>query len=348
MYFYSYIARWIAFAAILPISVRTTTYERPHIHSFAYRQSENRHHNSESSLHHSGHALRRSHGNDGALSAQTYAVGNKGCTLRLRDDPFISLTEAHFELEPMWNNVIKGAIHPGPEGPVFQQDGQAFAEQFMQYYKERHSKWQRKPADLRVHCCELGERTAFSVLDLRAETIKVLLYNYAFKVSIISWDSCEAALEMLVNDAKLLIELRYAASQRHQTSTTSAALSSTPGTRGRVTTLSPITNETLYLVARLCHSPVLRRRACDSLAHDYYLAPSVPTLLYMHLADTQIDIEEAEWRKEFGSKSRITLVGADFCDCDNERAFICDGHRIYQTALDESSKENYPNPFSVA
>ncbi len=252
----------------------------------------------------------------------------EGCTLRLRDDPFVSLTEAYFELEPIWNNVVKVAVHPGPEGPEFVQDGRDFIQYVCDHYKERLSKWNRKLAELRLRCCEMKDRLALAVLDLRAASIKVLLYTCTLEVSALCWDECAVAFGRLLDSSKRLIELRYATAKQRD------AVSAT-GVTSRAMSLSPVTNETLYLVARLCRDPVLRRRAYALLAHDYHLAPSMHTLLYMHLADTQIRLEENEWQTDRAVRSNASMASSSSCSCSRERCFVCDGHRIYQTALDK-------------
>ncbi|OAA78730.1 C6 zinc finger domain protein [Akanthomyces lecanii RCEF 1005] len=254
----------------------------------------------------------------------------EGCTLRLRDDPFVSLTEAYFELEPIWNNIVKVAVHPGPEGPEFVKEGHEFIQHICEHYKERLLKWDRKLADLRLRCREVEDRPALAVLDLRAATIKVLLYTCTLEVSSLCWDTRAAAFEKLLDDAKLLIELRYASAEQKEAASATAAVGGTLGLTSRAMTLSPMTNETLYLVARLCRDPAIRRRACALLAHDYHLAPSMHTLLYMHLADAQICLEENEWQIEAAVRESTSS-----CACSRERRFVCDGHRIYQTALGE-------------
>lgn len=260
----------------------------------------------------------------------TYHSYWEGCTLRLRDDPFVSLTEAYFELEPIWNNIVKVAIHPGPEGPEFVKEGQDFIQHICDHYKERLLKWNRKLDDLRLRCREVEDWPALAVLDLRAATIKVLLYKCAHEVSSLCWDACAALFGNLLDDAKPLIQLRYASAGQKEAVSAAAAVGGTLGLTSRSMTLSPMTNETLYLVARLCRDPDIRRRACAFLAHDYHLTPSIHTLLYMHLADAQIRLEENEWQIEAEVHENNSS-----CGCSREHRFVCDGHRVYQTALDE-------------
>ncbi|XWW97915.1 hypothetical protein V2A60_005911 [Cordyceps javanica] len=259
----------------------------------------------------------------------------EGCTLRLRDDPFISLTEAYFELEPIWNNVVKVTMHPGCESPDFIKDGREFTQQLIEHYKERILKWERKLAYLRMRSCKSQDQSKFAVLDLRAASIKILLDAYVLEVSNICWDASTAAFGKLLDDAKHLIQLRYGAAEGTEIPSVAAAFGATPGLAGRVMTFSPMTNETLYLVARLCRHPILRRRACALLAHDYHLLPSVHTLMYMHLADAQIRLEEDVWRTTTESRPDATNVSLAECNCRRKHSFVCDCHRIYQTSVDE-------------
>ncbi|ATY62991.1 C6 zinc finger domain [Cordyceps militaris] len=261
-----------------------------------------------------------------------------GCTLRLRDDPFVSLTEAYFELEPVWNNVVKAAVHPGPEVPDFITDGGEFTQHVLDHYKERIAKWERKLDALRRQRCggDAQDAPRLAVLELRAATVKMLLYTFALEVSALCWDACTADFGRLLDGAKRLMEMRYAAARRQDTPSVTTAVGDTPGRAGRLMALSPMTNETLHLVARLCRAPALRRRACALLAHDYHLAPSVHTLVYMHLADAQMRFEEAEWQQaEPGARCGATRMGSAACECSRARSFVCDGHRVYQTALED-------------
>lgn len=259
----------------------------------------------------------------------------EGCTLRLRDDPFISLTEAYFELEPIWNNVVKVAVHPGPEGPEFLNDGFEFTRGVIQHYKERLAKWGRKLAELKLRCKGASDKMALAILGLRATTIRLLLYNCALKISCLCWDACIGAFARLIHHAKLLIELRYAASEQSNTPSMTAALGGISGITGRSMILSPMTNETLYLVGRLCRDRVIRRKACALLAHDFYLTPSVHTLLYIHLADAQIRLEEAQWHAESEKTSKATDANTSSCSCNCELGHVCDACRVYETALSD-------------
>ncbi|OAQ97808.1 hypothetical protein LLEC1_02558 [Akanthomyces lecanii] len=260
----------------------------------------------------------------------TYHSYWEGCTLRLRDDPFVSLTEAYFELEPIWNNIVKVAVHPGPEGPEFVRDGHEFVQYACDHYKERLLKWHKKLDGLRLRCREVEDRPALAVLDLRAATIKVLLYSCTREISCLCWDACVASFGKLLDDAELLIQMRYASAGQKEATSTAEAVRGKLGLGSRAMTLSPMTNETLYLVARLCRDPAIRRRACTLLAHDYHLTPSMHTLLYMHLADAQIRLEEYEWQVKAAVRESTSS-----CGCSREHGFVCDGHRIYQTALDQ-------------
>lgn len=260
----------------------------------------------------------------------------EGCSLRLRDDPFISLTEAYFELEPFYDNVTQCCVHPGPEDPQYI-SYPYFITELYDHYDARLVKWEGKWAELVPRCNEPGDELRISVLNLRVSLVKLLLRYRVLQPTELYWDDCTDVISALVDECKKVIELRYASSRRRMALEDTNSIWEKGGQQGLAVAITPMSNDTLYTIIRLCRDPVVRRRACALLLHDFYLTPSIHTLLFIHMADVQIRLEEARWQDQSATPSDDEASETPACECSREHSYICDGHRIFQTCIDDMS-----------
>ncbi|KAJ6782228.1 hypothetical protein PWT90_08856 [Aphanocladium album] len=253
----------------------------------------------------------------------------EGCSLKLRDDPFISLTEAYFELELICNAGTDITVRPGPKPVKFDDEGIRNAEELRRRYRIRLIKWEGKFKDFARSCRE-SDRLAVAILELRAAMMRRILFTEdALTVSETCWDSSTAEFARLIGAAKEIIAWRYAAMGQdgnnphgHKSRHSS-----------RIMTIGPMVNETLYLIARLCRDPIVRRQAIALLAHDFHLSPGIDTLLYIFMGDVIKDQEEREWDKVHQFQGIPSA-----CGCSRAQHVICDDHRICTSCLDDATR----------
>ncbi|KAJ3496051.1 hypothetical protein NLG97_g2951 [Lecanicillium saksenae] len=255
----------------------------------------------------------------------------EGCSLKLRDDPFISLTEAYFELELICNAGTDITVRPGPKRVKFTDDEIQAAEGLRGRYRDRLAKWEGKFRDFAWSCLE-GDRLAVAILELRAAMMRRIVFTEdALTVSETCWDSSAAEFARLIGLAKEILAWRYAA--LGQDGNNPHGHKSRHG--GRTMSVGPMVNETLYLIARLCRDPIVRRQAIALLAHDFHLSPGIDTLLYIFMASAIRDQEEREWNKAHQFRGVASV-----CGCSRVQHVICDDHRICTSCLDGATRNS--------
>lgn len=254
-----------------------------------------------------------------------------GCSLKLRDDPFISLTEAYFELELICNAGTDITIRPGPKPVKFSKAQIEDAEDLRGRYRARLAKWEHKFSDFRRSCRE-KDKLAVAILELRSAMMRTIVFTEdALTVSETCWDSSTAEFTRLIGLAKNIIALRYEALGLDG----NKPLGHKPRHGSRILSIGPMVNETLYLIARLCRDPIIRRQALALLAHDFHLSPGIDTLLYMFMGDAIMEYEEREWQTPHQFKGIPSA-----CGCSRGHHVLCDDHRICATCLDGATRHN--------
>ncbi|TQV93292.1 hypothetical protein V2A60_010278 [Cordyceps javanica] len=278
-------------------------------------------------------------GNHIRQPSHKYEYGWTGCSLKLRDDPFISVTEAYFEMELICNAATDITVRPGPKSVKFTPSEIAGAEDLRGRYRARLTKWQGKFGSLQPSCGE-DDKLALAILELRAAMMRTIVFTEdALAVSELCWDSCTAEFARMIGMAKDILAMRYAATG--QNANAPPARKPSHRSRRRTLAIGPMVNETLYLIVRLCRDPVVRRRALALLAHDFHLSPGIDTLLYIHMGDAIRAEEEREWdTKQQQQQQQQQLEGKGIvgssspCGCSRRQTRICDGHRVCSSCLD--------------
>lgn len=257
--------------------------------------------------------------------------GWEDCKLPLRDDPFISATEAYFELELIYNAGVDITIRPGPKSVLFTESQMADAEYLRGLYRDRLKKWERKYREFNASCGEEDE-LAHAVLELRAMLMRPILFTQdVLTASELCWDSAAATFAKVISAAKDVIALCYATDGRIGANVQGKQARY----QGRTFRVAPMVNETLYVVGRLCRTPAVRNRAAALLAHDYHLSPDADTLLYMHMTNAIRQVEERQWNLAYQFEGV-----ASACGCSRKELFICDGHRVCSTCLDQATRSS--------
>lgn len=241
-----------------------------------------------------------------------------GCKLVLRDHPFISLTEACFELELIWNISLDATMELLSPDPNTVEEVSRI-ENIRNSIRKRATLWQQKFADFDSTRGQ-SHQLATAVLRIRLCTTTILLFAEAGNCAM-SWDQMETAFDDVLEQAQHIIHLREARMDsflNHKT-------------QGRAVTVAPMINECLYVTVRLCRSPDIRRRAVALLRDDFFLSPTIDTALYIGMSEALINIEEKSWVNSTRQNPAST------CGCIFDQ-FICQGHRVRATAMEYPSE----------
>ncbi|KAK2594088.1 hypothetical protein QQS21_008191 [Conoideocrella luteorostrata] len=233
-----------------------------------------------------------------------------GLALPLRDEPFVSIDEAYFEMEIIWNVGQDVTLADTPVEERNRIRGRQL---------ERLRKWNGKFKDL-ISCQDLlrrPESSAVIVLQIRLILMEIML-NIDISRLESCWDDFDSEFESALTLADDL-STRKAISPGHAAPPAAAHARKR---EGRTVSITPLLNEPLFLVARRCRRPVLRRRAVGLLIRDFYRSAAIDTALFICMAKAIIDIEEGMW------KSAQTAE----CGC-TRGSFVCNGHRVMKTTL---------------
>jgi hypothetical protein len=87
----------------------------------------------------------------------------------------------------------------------------------------------------------------------------------------------------------------------------------------------------LFLVARRCRHPGIRRRALALLEHYFSLTLGMDTAIFIGMTKAIIAVEEVAWAS-FPEGKRDELAAPAPCGCARG-VFICNGHRVIKTAV---------------
>lgn len=241
----------------------------------------------------------------------------ENCSLPLRDDPFISSTEAYLELELIYNAVTDTTICPGPKPrpPNYAVDQEDYAD----YYRPRLQKWEKKFGILKASC-SASEKLGIAALELRAELLRMLLATQnELELLELRWDCAVTEFTSMVKHASEIILLRYARDKG--------------GIKSRTMTVAPMVNEVLFAIVRLCRNSNIRREAMNLLQHDYHLSPVVDTLMFIQMAKVILGLEESRWNKEVQQQN-----SAEDCGCSQVEQSICHGHRVTMCCIESADR----------
>lgn len=234
-----------------------------------------------------------------------------GLKLPLRNEPFVSITDAYFEMEVIWN-ITTDTIFVSKDVDV------GLRQRIGASQKNRLGKWGEKFQQLMSSKQHRSESEAAAITALE---IRVAILNIAVNLDITEFETCWDLFDDDFGKALLLAEDLTA-----QLTIPKSILAGKAYREGRTLTFTPLLNESLHIIARHCRNPILRRRAVALLEFDFNRSAAIDTALYICMAIEVIEIEEKVWK-------RYPKEGTEApCGCITG-AFICNSHRVRDTSV---------------
>lgn len=229
---------------------------------------------------------------------------------QLRDNPFVSVTQAYFELEVLWKAAQEITLSISAPPGVCPKEAEAYRESYRMHFRD----WERKFYDLHItKRLQRSDKPALLVLEIRVVLLKIILGLTISQLEV-SFDKFTSEFESTI----VLAEEAY--KEKCRLSGTGFGIAKT-SRDDKTITITPWLGELLFLVARRCRHPTIRRRAVALLVCDFYRSAAVDTSLYICMAKSIIEIEEKEWND-----------GVSPCGCISH-VFVCNGHRIRSTSV---------------
>ncbi|KAJ3492531.1 hypothetical protein NLG97_g5330 [Lecanicillium saksenae] len=212
--------------------------------------------------------------------------GGPKCKPEPRDVPFVSVTDAYLQLEIIFNYTADIIISPGPNAVFWNSQHTEQMEWSIQIMRQRLSRWEGHFKQLKLRA-ENRHALPLKLLELRVKLLRLLMHAKSSNTpDELCWDDFKAQFSLMIEDAKTILVMRYAA----------LAQSGKSPQRTRTFTVTPMIKDLLYIIARLCRDPAIRRRTFALFAHDYYVSPDADTPTYIAMATAIKQLEETEWR----------------------------------------------------